>query len=64
MLRSILCDYSDAYRLLSGTITVVGAGPNAAAITANRNNKQAIFQNWTPFIGCTTEINSTQVKNT
>ena len=43
MLRSRLCDYSDAYTLVSGTITVVEAGANTATITLDRNNKQAIF---------------------
>ena len=43
MLRSRLCDYSDAYTLVSETITVVEAGANTATITLDRNNKQAIF---------------------
>ena len=43
MLRLRLCDYSDAYTLVSRTITVVEAGTNTATITLDRNNKQAIF---------------------
>ena len=43
MLRSRLCDYSDAYTLVNGTITVVEAGTHTATITLDRNNKQAIF---------------------
>ena len=31
MLRSSLCDYSDAYILVSGTITINGAGNDDAA---------------------------------
>ena len=31
ILKSILCYYSDACTLVSGTITVVGAGPDDAA---------------------------------
>ena len=31
MLRSGLCDYADAYLLVEGTITITGAGDNAAA---------------------------------
>ena len=31
MLRSRLCDYADAYLLVEGTITITGAGDNAAA---------------------------------
>ena len=26
MLKSILCDYSDAYRLVNGTMTITGEG--------------------------------------
>ena len=38
VLKSSLCDYSDPYILVSGTITVVGAKAEAAAIAAGRNN--------------------------
>ena len=41
MLKSSLCDFSDAYILVSGAITVVGAEVDHAA--RNNNNKQAIF---------------------
>ena len=40
MLKSSLCDYSDAYILVRGTITVVGGGVDNAARAADRNNKQ------------------------
>ena len=64
LLKSSLCDYSDAYRLVSGTITVVrGANANNAAREADRNNKLAIFKNCAPFTDCTTEINNTQIDN-
>ena len=43
ILKSSLCDYSDAYILVIGTITVVGARADTSAITVYRNNKQAIF---------------------
>ena len=36
MLRSILCDHSDAYRLVSASITV----PNTAAAGENLNNRK------------------------
>ena len=61
MLKSSLCDHIDACILVSGTITVIGAGADAAAIAAN--NKQAIFKNCALFAGCITEINNTQVDN-
>ena len=31
MLKSILCDYSDAYILVKGGITLIGAGNNCGA---------------------------------
>ena len=61
MLKSILCDYSDAYILVKGTITV----PNTAAGDADANivGKKVIFKNCAPFINCISEINNTQVDN-
>ena len=35
MLRSSLCDYTDAYILVKGTITITGAGDDAAARRAD-----------------------------
>ena len=32
MLKSSFCDYADVYILVSGTITIVGAGADEAAI--------------------------------
>ena len=46
---------------MSGTITVVGAGVDAATIAANGNYKKVIFKNCAPFTDCITEINNTQV---
>ena len=47
MLRSILCDYSDAYILVKGNITVNNnAGAGAAA---NNTNKKLIFKNCASF---------------
>ena len=63
MLQSSLCDYSDAYILVSGTITLVAAGAEAAAIAADRNKKQAVFKNCSPFTDCVTDISNTQVDN-
>ena len=59
MLKSILCDYSDAYILFKGNITVNNtAGAGAAA---NNTNKKVIFKNCTPFTECQSETNNTQV---
>ena len=62
MIRSNLCNYSDAYILVKGTITV----PNtvAAGAAVNSTNKKVISKNGTPFTNCITEINNTQVDDT
>ena len=61
MLKSSLCDYSDAYILVKGTITVNNTA--AADADANNNNKKVIFKNCAPFTNCIREINNTQVEN-
>ena len=63
MLKSSLCDYSGAYILVKGTITIVGAGADAAAREADEKEKGVIFKNFEPFINCISEINNTQVDN-
>ena len=50
-LESSLCDYSDAYILVTGNINVTGG---------NANTKVA-FKNCAPFEKCRTEINETFV---
>ena len=61
MLKSSLCDYSDACILATGTITV----NNTAAADADENNtnKKVIFKNCAPFTNCISEINNTPVDN-
>ena len=44
MLKSSLCDYSDSYILVSGTVTIKGAGENDDAKRTNQRNKGAIFK--------------------
>ena len=61
MLRSSLCDYSDAYILVKGNITVNNTAADGAA--ANNTNKKVIFKNCAPFTDCTSKINNTQVDN-
>ena len=63
MLKSSLCDYSDAYVLVKGTITIAGAGANEAARQADERNKVVIFKNCAPFTNCISEINNTQIDN-
>ena len=60
MLRSSLCDYSDAYIAVKGTITVPNIGTVA---TQNNRNKEVIFKNCTPFTDWMSEINNTQIDN-
>ena len=63
MLRSSLCDYSDAYILISGTITITRAGNDDAARRSDERNKGVIFKNCTPFTDCISEISNTQIDN-
>ena len=61
MLRSSLCDYSDAYILVKGNITVNNtAGAGAAA---NNTNKKVVFKNCAPFTNCISKTNNTQIDN-
>ena len=63
MLKSSLCNYSDAYILLIGTITITAAGDDAAARQADQRDKGVVFKNCAPFTNCISEINNTQVDN-
>ena len=56
MLRSHLCDYSDAYIVVKGTITIVR--PNGA-----KRNKEVTFKNNAPFINCISKINGVKIDN-
>ena len=46
MLRSNVCDYSDAYIVVKGTITFEGSNAN------NREDKKPTFTNNAPFRKC------------
>ena len=63
MLKSSLWDYSDAYILVKETITINGAGADAAARQADERDKGLAFKNCTLFTNCISEINNTQVDN-
>ena len=56
MLRSDLCDYSDAYIVLKVTITT--GRPNNA-----KRNKSVAFKNNAPFIHCISKLNDVIVDN-
>ena len=56
MLRSDLCDYSHAYIVVKGTITVTN--PDNA-----KRNKAVAFKNNAPFINCISKINGVKIDN-
>ena len=58
MLRSNLCDYSDAYILVKGTITVTALGVNNGTNNIrDKRNRPLILKNIAPFVSCITGIN-------
>ena len=63
MLKSDLCDYADAYIFVKGTITITGAGADAAARQADERNKGVIFKNCVPFTKCISITNNTDIDN-
>ena len=63
MLRSNLCDYADSYIPVKGTITITGAGDNAAARRADERSKGVTFKNSAPFTKCISRINNTDIDN-
>ena len=56
ILRSDLCDFSDAYVIGEGDITLEGDD-------ANKINNNLAFQNNTPFINCISKINDIKIDN-
>ena len=56
MLRSDLCDFSDAYIVVKGTITVTNPDNNVY-------DKKLAFKNNAPFVSCISEINNTLIGN-
>ena len=61
VLRSSVCDYSDAYILVKGNISV---NNNAGAGAVANNTNKKIFKNCAPFTNCISKINNTQIDNT
>ena len=57
MLRSDLYDFSDAYIVVEGNITLEGDND------ANKQNKNLAFKNNVPFITCISKINGVQIDN-
>ena len=64
MLRSNLCDYSDAYKLVKGTITVTAPGANNGANNIrDKRNIPLILKNNAPFVSCITRINGELIED-
>ena len=61
VLRSSLCDYSDAYILVNGTITVTAA--EGANNIREKRNKPLILKNNAPFVSCITRINGELIED-
>ena len=57
MLRSHLCDYSDAFIVVKGGITLTGTNANS------RRNTKVTFKNNAPFRSCITKINNKFIDN-
>ena len=57
ILRSDLCDYSDAYIVVKGRISVTGNN------NANKRNKKLNFKNNALFTSCISKIDNTFVDN-
>ena len=57
MLRSNLCNFSDAYIVVEGDITLEGDND------ANKRNKNPAFKNNVPFINCISKINCVKIDN-
>ena len=64
MLRSNLCDYSDAYILVKSTITVAASGGNNdASNIRDKRNRPLILKNNAPFVSCITRINGELIED-
>ena len=57
MLRSNLCNFSDAYIVVKGTITVTGA------TNRSRKNRPLAFKINAPFFSCISKINNALIDN-
>ena len=63
MLKSSLCDYSDAYILFKGTITIIRTGVGAIARQAGEGNEEVTFENCAAFTDFISEVNNIQSDN-
>ena len=64
MLRSNLCDYSDAYILVKGTITVTAPGVNNNANNIrDKRNRPVTLKNNAAFVSCKARINGELIED-
>ena len=64
ILRSNLCNYSDAYILVKGTITVTTPGVNNNANNIrDKRNRPVILKNNAPFVSCITRISGKLIED-
>ena len=63
ILRSNLWDFSDAYILVDGRITITGDGDDDAAKWADERDKGLTSKNCAPFTKCISRINNTDIDN-
>ena len=64
ILRSNLCNYSDAYILVKGTIIVTTPGVNNNANNIrDKRNRPVILKNNAPFVSCITRINGKLIED-
>ena len=56
VLRTSLCDYSDEYIIVSGIITITGAGADDATKWLVERNKGVMFKSCAPFTDRLSEI--------
>ena len=63
ILRSILCDYVDAYIIVKRTITISGAGNDDATKRADERDKGVTFKNFVQLTKCISRINNTDIDN-
>ena len=63
IVKSSLCDYSEAYILVKGRITITVEVAYTAAIQVDERDKGVIFKNCAPFINFKTKINTIGIDN-
>ena len=63
MLRSNLCDYSDAYISVKGTITVTAPGVNNNANNIRDKRNRPVILNNAPSFSCITRINGELIED-